>query len=131
MMAGRRVLIIDDDMELLRQMVLAFRSRAFDVIAAPDGQAGLAQFAKAPRDLVVTDIIMPNREGIETIVALKKARPSVKVIAISGGYRVGPKDFLKLAGHVGADAVLPKPFKLSELLDSAERLLTPANACAQ
>jgi DNA-binding response OmpR family regulator len=130
MMTGRRVLIIDDDIELLRQMVMAFRSRAYDVIAAPDGQAGLAQFARTPRDLVVTDIIMPNREGIETIVALKKARPSVKVIAISGGYRVGPKDFLNLAGHVGADAVLAKPFKLSQLLDRAEVLLTPAHACA-
>ncbi len=129
-MTGRRVLIIDDDIELLRQMVMAFRSRAFDVFAAPDGQAGLTQFAKTPTDLVVTDIIMPNREGIETIVALKKKGPSVKVIAISGGYRVGPKDFLNLAGHVGADAVLPKPFKLSDLLDKAEALLGPARAPA-
>ena len=128
MMTGRRILIIDDDIELLRQMVMAFRSRAFEVLAAPDGQAGLAQFAKSPTDLVVTDIIMPNREGIETIVALKKRRPSVKVIAISGGYRVGPKDFLNLAGHVGADAVLAKPFKLSALLDKAEALMTPAYA---
>jgi two-component system, chemotaxis family, chemotaxis protein CheY len=130
MMAGRRVLIIDDDIELLRQMVMAFRSRAFEVVAAPDGQAGLAQFAKSPTGLVVTDIIMPNREGIETIVALKKMRPSVKVIAISGGYRAGPKDFLHLAGHVGADAVLPKPFKRSELLDRAEGLLGLARAPA-
>ncbi len=130
MMTERRVLIIDDDIELLRQMVMAFRSRAFEVVAAPDGQAGLAQFAKSPTDLVVTDIIMPNREGIETIVALKKRRPSVKVIAISGGYRVGPEDFLNLAGHVGADGVLAKPFKLSKLLDKAEALLPPARAYA-
>jgi DNA-binding response OmpR family regulator len=122
-MVQHQVLIIDDDLELLRQMIAAFRSRGFEPLAAVDGQAGLAQFIRTPTDLVVTDIIMPNREGIETIVALKKASPSVKVIAISGGYRVGPADFLHLAGHVGADAVLAKPFKLSALLDAAEALL--------
>ena len=130
-MLQRQVLIIDDDLELLRQMIAAFRSRGFEPFAAADGQAGLGQFVKAPTDLVVTDIIMPNREGIETIVALKKASPSVKVIAISGGYRVGPADFLHLARHVGADAVLAKPFKLSALLDAAEALLAAPYAAAR
>ena len=119
----RSVLLIDDDLELLRQMAQAFAIAGYEVQAAPDGQMGLARFLVRPTELVVTDIIMPNREGIETIVALKKAKPSVRVIAISGGYRVGPADFLHLAGHVGADDVLAKPFRLAELIDRAARLL--------
>jgi two-component system, chemotaxis family, chemotaxis protein CheY len=117
---------MDDDVELLRQMFCAFRSRDFEVVAALDGAIGLRSFTRDPTALVVTDIIMPNREGIETILALKKLRPSVKVIAISGGLRLGPGDFLDLARHVGADAVLAKPFRPSDLLDVAERLLAPA-----
>lgn len=120
-----RVLLIDDDIELLRQMTAAFSAAGHDVQAAPDGEAGLAKFTQRPADIVVTDIIMPNREGIETIIALKKACPAVKVVAISGGYRVGPDDFLKLARHVGADAVLAKPFRFSKLLDVAAGFTAP------
>ena len=121
----REVLIIDDDLELLRQMATAFASARYRVQVAPDGQAGLARFLEAPTDLVVTDIVMPNREGIETIVALKRASPTVKVIAVSGGYRVGPADFLNLAKHVGADAGLAKPFRLKALVELAAKILTP------
>jgi CheY-like chemotaxis protein len=117
------VLLIDDDLEFLRQMTVAFVGAGYVVQAAPDGESGLARFLASPTDLVVTDIIMPNREGIETILALKKARPSVRILAISGGSRVGPADFLELAGHVGADGVLPKPFRLSDLIKLAAQLL--------
>jgi DNA-binding response OmpR family regulator len=71
----------------------------------------------------VTDIIMPVREGVETILAIKAHAPRTRVIAISGGYRVGPEDFLTLARHVGADDVLAKPFRPSALLAVADRLL--------
>lgn len=125
----RSVLLIEDDLELLRQMAVAFNTAGYKVHAAPDGLAGLSLFAAAAPDLVITDIIMPNREGIETIVALKNANPHVKVIAISGGYRVGPADFLHLARHVGADSVLAKPFRPSQLVALAAQLLT-ANAPA-
>jgi DNA-binding response OmpR family regulator len=104
-------------------MATAFHSAGYKVRAAPDGQAGLAHFTAEPSELVVTDIIMPNREGIETIVELRKVSSSVKVIAISGGYRVGPADFLQLARHVGADSGLAKPFRLAELIGLAGRLL--------
>jgi DNA-binding response OmpR family regulator len=125
------VILIDDDIELLRQMAAAFHSAGYKVRAAPDGQAGLAHFMAEAAELVVTDIIMPNREGIETIVELRKASPSVKVVAISGGYRVGPDDFLQLARHVGADGALAKPFRLAELVALAGKLLgTPAAAVA-
>lgn len=117
------VLLIEDDGELLRQMALAFRGAGYDVQTAADGQAGLSRFRQTPTDLVVTDIIMPNREGIETILALRKASPSVKILAISGGYRVGPADFLELARHVGADGSLAKPFRPSALTSLADDVL--------
>lgn len=119
------ILLIDDDLELLRQMAAAFTAAGYQVQAAPDGEVGLARFRGAPTDLVVTDIIMPNREGIETIVALKRASPTVKVVAISGGYRVAPADFLHLAQHVGADGGLAKPFRLARLIELCARLLRP------
>ncbi len=117
------VLLIDDDVEMLRQLSAAFSAAGYEVDLAADGKIGMARFIASPADLVVTDIIMPEREGIETIVALKKANASVKIIAISGGYRVSPADFLELASHVGADAVLGKPFRLSDLVALADRTL--------
>jgi DNA-binding response OmpR family regulator len=122
----RSVLVIDDELELLRQMAVALRSAGYRVDVAPDGQAGLARFLKAPTDLVVTDIVMPNREGIETILALKRASATVKVIAVTGGYRAGPDDFLNLARHVGADAGLAKPFRLRDLVALAANVLAPS-----
>lgn len=119
------VLIIDDELELLRQMAAALAAAGHRVQVAPDGQAGLSRFLEAPSDVVITDIVMPNREGIETIVALKKASSTVKVVAITGGYRVGPDDFLNLAQHVGADAGLAKPFRLGDLVKLVSRLTAP------
>jgi DNA-binding response OmpR family regulator len=118
------VLLVDDDVELLRQMAAVFSAGGFEVLTAGDGQAALTTLSTAQADLVVTDIIMPVREGVETIMALKARAPDRPVIAISGGYRVGPGEFLKLARHLGADDVLAKPFRPSELLAAANRLLT-------
>jgi DNA-binding response OmpR family regulator len=120
---GRKVLLIEDDIELLHLMAGGFVAAGAQVDVAVDGEAGLARFMARPADLVVTDIIMPNREGIETIVALKKARPATWIIAVSGGYRVGPQDFLTLARHVGADGVLAKPLRFTDLLGMAAGLL--------
>jgi DNA-binding response OmpR family regulator len=119
------VLLIDDDIELLRHMAAGFSSAGYEVKTAGDGQQGLALFLRAPTDLVVTDIIMPNREGIETIMALRKASASVKILAISGGFRVGPADFLEVARHVGADGSLAKPFRPSALMQLANEVLEP------
>ena len=117
------VLVVDDDPELLRQIGCAFLACGWQVRTAQDGAAALKALDAAPADLVVTDIIMPVREGVETIVAVKARDPAPRVIAISGGYRVGPADFLNLARHVGADEVLAKPFRHAALIAAAERLI--------
>ena len=88
-----------------------------------DGRSGVKLFDAEPAHLVVTDIVMPNQEGIETILQLKRRERPPQVIAISGGGRLGGQDFLLWAKHLGADAVLPKPFRTSQLIEVARDLL--------
>ena len=118
-----KVLVIDDDEAVRSVIVRAFGRAGCDVRSAPDGRSGVKLFAAQPADLVVTDILMPNQEGIETIMELKRSVAPPKVIAISGGGTRGGQDFLKWAINLGADATLPKPFRTSELIHVARTLL--------
>jgi YesN/AraC family two-component response regulator len=95
----------------------------FEITAANDGQAGLKAFRQNPADLVITDIIMPEKEGIECIKELKRDYPEVRIIAISGGGRIGPFDYLDLAEKFGANRTFKKPFEWPEMLDAIHELL--------
>ena len=117
------VLLVDDDIELLRQLAIAFLRAGHEVQCAVDGEKALAQFDAAAPDAVVIDLIMPVREGIETIIAMRARRPDAKILAISGGLRRSPETFLSMALRLGADAVLPKPFLPSEAVAAVRRLL--------
>lgn len=117
------VLLIDDDCDLLRLMRQALNRDGWSVRTAEDGRAGMRAFEASPPELVVLDILMPTQEGLETIVAMKERRPGVRILAISGGGRLGGVDFLKMAAHLGADATLAKPFRMSELVAATHRLL--------
>ncbi|MBN2011211.1 response regulator [candidate division KSB1 bacterium] len=118
-----RILVIDDDMEI-RDMITSLLERAdYDVIAAENGKEGMKQFSSKPTDLVITDIVMPEKEGIETIQELRGKYPNVKIIAISGGGRISANDWLKLAQAFGADIILSKPFRPNELLEAISSLL--------
>ncbi|MDB5447773.1 MAG: hypothetical protein JWQ97_3090 [Phenylobacterium sp.] len=122
-MKNKSILIVDDDVEMLRRLGAAFAVAEYEVHAATDGEIALKRFHSAAPDLVITDILMPTREGLETIMAMRGARPEVKIIAMSGGGRIGPYEFLNLARHLGADAVLAKPFRLSDMLTLVRRTL--------
>jgi DNA-binding response OmpR family regulator len=118
-----RILVIDDD-ELVRATVKAALEFAdHEVVTANDGQAGVDTFKEGTFDLVVTDIIMPEKEGIETIIELRQHKPDVKVIAISGGGRTSNQIFLDVAKKFGAVDVLGKPFTPKQLLASVEKAL--------
>ena len=109
------ILLIDDD-DLFRGMIRAtLQERGHTVTEARNGKEGLALHDLVPADLVLTDLIMPEKEGIETIVELRKKNSGVKVIAMSGGGRVSATDYLKIARQVGAQQVLTKPFSSDEL----------------
>ena len=118
-----KILVVDDEDLVrltLRQMLEA---GGHEVIEATNGKQGVALEAENSVDLVVTDIIMPEQEGIETIVQLRRKNPLLKIIAISGGGRMKNMDFLKIAANVGADATLTKPFSTQELTEVVNRCL--------
>ncbi len=118
-----RILIIDDD-DLIREMLRAVLEReGYDVLDASDGREGLRVFMKNPVDLVVTDLVMPEKEGIEIIIELRRNFPDLKIIAISGGGTVGGSQYLDVAGKLGADKILGKPLKLREFIAIVKDLM--------
>ena len=111
-----RILVIDDE-QLLRSTVVMILTRAgFTVEEASDGQAGIAMFHKNPPDIVLTDIFMPNRDGIEIIKELKHSSPQTKIIARTGGGHLRMMEIASAAQVLGADHVLNKPFDSESLL---------------
>lgn len=117
------ILIIDDD-ETIRVLLRTILEREdYRVLDAPDGAKGIKQYQESPTDLVITDLIMPGKEGIETIRELRKGFPHVKIITVSGGGRIGPESYLKMAKGVGALRTLRKPFDRMGLLKTVEEVL--------
>jgi len=109
------ILLIEDD-DVIRETLSAGLTKAGHTLdAARDGKEGIAWYRPGVTDLVITDLIMPTKEGLETIAQLKKQFPAVKIIAISGGGRMGPMDLLTLARKMGANRIIEKPFTLEAL----------------
>jgi DNA-binding NtrC family response regulator len=123
-MTGKSILLIDDDVGMLRRLSAAFVKAGYKVSAATDGLIGMKQFEAARPDLVLTDLLMPSQEGIETILEMKKVQPDLKVIAMSGGGRIGPQGCLDLALGLGADQAIAKPFRLADVVLLVESMLT-------
>ena len=118
------ILIIEDDQRLRLALKENLTYRGYEVTDACNGLEGINMFITNRPDLIVMDIIMPEKEGIETIRELKRDYPSVKIIAISGGGTLGPEHYLKVATAMGADRALKKPFRTDILVGSIEELLT-------
>ena len=119
----KRILVIDDDIQV-RQMLKQILERAgYEVADAPDGKEGIELYRQTPTDLIITDIIMPEKEGIETILELRREFPDVKIIAISGGGRFDPDVYLDAAGKFGVARTFRKPVDRKELLDAIQELL--------
>jgi DNA-binding response OmpR family regulator len=120
------ILVIDDE-QMLRRTLRALLERAgHTVVEAEDGNQGLAQFDVQTPDLVLTDIIMPNREGVETIGEIRQRAPDTPIIAMSGGGSRGGDLFLTLAKRLGASATLTKPIRQAELIAAVDAALRPA-----
>jgi two-component system chemotaxis response regulator CheY len=118
-----RILIIDDD-DRFRGMLRRTLERAgYEVVEARNGQEGQQHYRAAPTDLIITDILMPEKEGLETIMELRGDFPGVKIIAISGGGLTGNLGFLAIAQRLGARRTLQKPFDLREMLDAVCEVL--------
>ena len=118
------VLIIEDDEFVMNMLKQTFERSGYDVSTASNGRIGLQLYQCKPFDVVITDLIMPDMEGIETISNLRKNDPEVRVIAISGGGRNSPEDYLHLAKKLGAARTFPKPVDRNQLLAAVEDLIT-------
>jgi CheY-like chemotaxis protein len=117
------ILLIDDDNQYRTMLRKTIERNGYEVIEASNGNEGIKLYRKNPTDLIITDLIMPEKDGIETIQELKKDFPDIKIIAISGGGRLGPHDYLHLAKMLGAQRTLTKPIELPVLLKTIEELL--------
>lgn len=118
-----RILLVDDD-ESFRPMIAdALERFGFDVVSAVNGREALTAFLQRRPDLVLTDLIMPEQEGLETICELRRLAPHLPIIAMSGGGRTKPHGYLQVASQLGANQVLAKPFSFQELLDAIEATL--------
>jgi DNA-binding NtrC family response regulator len=118
-----RVLVIEDD-EYFRAIVRDTLARAGHLaLEAPNGIVGMTLCKQQPFDVVVVDLVMPEKDGIETIMELKKSFPSMRTIAMSGGGRYANKDeYLRVARCIGAMETLTKPFTDQQLLGAVERV---------
>jgi len=118
-----RILVIDDDEQVLDMLYESLTREGYDVLRASNGEQGLRLYRQKPVDLIITDIIMPEKEGIETIIELRRDFPDVKIIAMSGGGRIGTKDYLHLAKIFGVQRTFTKPVAREQLLDAIKALL--------
>ncbi len=117
------ILVVDDE-PLICEMLEIFLSRAGHTVAiASDGAQAMERAKDLSIDLVVADIVMPEKDGLETISELRRMYPDIKIIAISGGSRIGNFDFLAMAEKLGADASFYKPLDNDKLLKTIEECL--------
>lgn len=123
-----RVLIIDDE-DQAREMLRQWLERSgYEVAEAENGDVGVRLFRENPADLIITDILMPEKEGLETIIDLRREKPDVKIIAISGGGKYCSQDYLEVAEKFGANHSFAKPVDLHELLECIRELLDDSAA---
>jgi DNA-binding NtrC family response regulator len=118
------VLLIEDDADVLETLANVLELEGYVPLLAVNGRDGMALFETHHPALVITDLLMPEQEGLETIIAMRRLRPDAKIIAISGGGLLKNMDFLDMASKLGATAVMPKPLEPDELVQTVERLLS-------
>jgi DNA-binding response OmpR family regulator len=118
-----RILIVDDDPVLRRALRDVLEAAGYDVTDAADGEAALRSYGERGADLVLVDLFMPKRDGLEVIQALRAAIPRPQIVAMSGGGRIGQVEVLRAAAAFGAARTLRKPFEWRDLLATARELL--------
>lgn len=119
---AERILIIDDDDRTRKLFRKILEREAYEVLEAANGKEGINLYRRESADLVITDIIMPEKEGIETIMELRREFPDVKIMAMSGGGHVDAESYLDVAKKMGAAETLTKPASPEELLKTISKI---------
>lgn len=127
------ILVIDDEEDIRDVLQMVLESAGYDVLVASNGAEAIDLQRKTPFDLIITDIIMPDQDGIATIKALRQQFPGIRIIAISGGGGIDPMTYkpeaitttayLAAAKQAGADQIFTKPFERDDLLEAVDNLL--------
>ena len=118
-----KILVMDDEPSILLMIKKMLEKAGYEVIVASNGKEGMRLFDSEKPDMVITDIIMPEKEGLETIFELRRMHPDLKIIAISGGGRISPDGYLPGAKLLGANMVFQKPLVQKEFLAAVASLL--------
>jgi DNA-binding response OmpR family regulator len=117
------ILLVDDDPQMLKLLKDIVKLDGHEPILAEDGEIALTYFKHQAPDLVITDILMPNKEGLEFISEVREKYPNLKIIAYSGGGSADPQSYLEFASGMGADRVFSKPMPLALLREEIRELL--------
>lgn len=123
-MAAARILLADDDEELLAATAQVLRDAGYEVLTVRDGQELLRTYREHGADLVLCDLFMPGKDGIQVIGELLQDFPEAKIVAVSGGGYSGVLNVLQMARHLGAKEIVAKPFRGAALLETIKRVLT-------
>lgn len=118
-----RILIIDDEPHILLMLKKMLERAGYEIEIASDGSEGLRLFEAAKADLVITDIIMPEKEGLETIREMKRMQPDLKIIAMSGGGKISADNYLETATIFGASRIIEKPFTQGDMVSAVNELI--------
>ena len=117
------ILIVEDEKELREMLKVSLLRNGYTVFESENGKDAISHFKPPQTDLVITDLIMPDEDGLKVIIKLREKKPSIKIIAISGGGKAGPGSYLNMAKALGANAVFSKPFSIRDLINKIEELL--------
>lgn len=128
-MSIKKILVIEDDDQVRSLIKQMLEIEGYAVECASNGKEGIEKYTEKSADLIITDLIMPEPDGVETIIQLKKIAPDLNIIAISGGGKLGPgrvvaRDYLDIAKCFGAICILAKPFDREELLRTVKEVFT-------
>lgn len=118
-----KILVVDDDEQVLVMLQNTLEREGYEVLVAGDGLQAVEMFQPGEVSLVITDIVMPGKEGIETIMELLSRDPDLPIIAISGGGRINPEDYLKWVKRFGVEHTFTKPVDKDELLAAVAELM--------
>ena len=118
------ILIVDDDLQIQKLLKQILEKEGHETMVAADGLEAMRKYKQKRPDLLITDIVMPKKEGIELIMELKQLEPDVKIIAMSGGGQVDAETYLAMANKLGAKATIGKPLDRKELLSKVKSALS-------
>jgi two-component system, chemotaxis family, chemotaxis protein CheY len=118
------ILVIDDNEDLCETLLMLLEDEGYSAIIARDGASGVRAFAESRPDLVITDVLMPEADGIEAIREIRALDPHARIVAMSGGAVIGNAYYLRMAKTLGAMEVLAKPFEIEDLVRVIEACLS-------